>query len=70
VDEVFLLDIQWTDEACFTREGVVSVHNRHLSARDNPRAIRGRGYEARFSVSGWAGVVGDIVMGPHLLPAD
>jgi hypothetical protein len=32
-DELLLHNILWTDEACFTREGVFSVHNSHLWAR-------------------------------------
>jgi hypothetical protein len=52
----------------FTREGLFSVHNSHLWARDNPHAIRERGYRVRFSVSLWAGIVGDIVVGSYLLP--
>jgi hypothetical protein len=59
-DELFL-HILWTDEACFTREGVFNVHNSHLWAQDNPHAIRERGYQVRFSVSVWAGIVGDIL---------
>jgi hypothetical protein len=67
-DELFLHNILWTDEACLTREGVFKAHISHLWARDNPHAIRERGYQFRFSVSVWAGIVGDIVMGPYLLP--
>jgi hypothetical protein len=66
-DELFLHSILWTD-ACFTREGVFNVLNSHLWARDNPHAIRERGYQVRFIVSVWAGIVGDIVVGPYLLP--
>jgi hypothetical protein len=40
----------------------------HLWARDNPHAIRKRGYQVRFSVSVWAGISWDIVLGPYLLP--
>jgi hypothetical protein len=67
-DELFLHNILWTDEACFTREGVFNVHNSHLWKRDNPHAIRERGYQVRFSVSVWAGIVGVTVVGPYLLP--
>jgi hypothetical protein len=67
-DKFFLHNILWTDEACFTREGVFNVHNSHLWARDNPHAIRERGCQVCFRVSVWAGIVGDIVVGPYLLP--
>jgi hypothetical protein len=67
-DELLLHNILWwTDEACFTREGVLSVHS-HLWARDNPHAIRERGYQVRFSVNVWVVIVGDIVVGLYLLP--
>jgi hypothetical protein len=46
---------------------VFNVHNSHLWARDNPHAIRERGYKVRFGVRIWAGIVGDIV-GPYMLP--
>jgi hypothetical protein len=52
----------------FTREGVFNVHYRHLWARDKPHAIREREYQVRFIVSVWAVIVGDIVVGPYLLP--
>jgi hypothetical protein len=32
----------WMDEECFMREGVLSAHNRHLWAWDNPHVIRER----------------------------
>jgi hypothetical protein len=67
-DEVFLHNILWTDETCFTHEGVFNVHNSHFWAWDNPHAIREHGCQVRFSVSIWANIVGDIVVGPYLLP--
>jgi hypothetical protein len=53
---------------CFTSEDVFNVHNSCLWARDNPHAIRERGYRVRFSFSVWDGIVGDIVVAPYLLP--
>jgi hypothetical protein len=64
----FLHNILWTDEACFTREVVLNARSIHLWARDNRHAIRERGYQVRFVVSVWAGIVRDIVVGRHLLP--
>jgi hypothetical protein len=66
--ELFLHNILWTDKACFTRKDLFKVHNSRLWARDNPHTIRERGYQVRFSVSVLAGIVGDIVVGPYLLP--
>jgi hypothetical protein len=64
-NELFLHNILWTDEACFTREGLFNVH---VLARNNPHAVSERGYQVRFSLSVWAGIVGIIVVGPYLLP--
>jgi hypothetical protein len=67
-DELFLHKILWTDKACFTREGVFIVHNNHIWAWDNPHAIREHGYKVHFSISVWAVIIRDIVVGPCLLP--
>lgn len=47
----------------FTREVVLSVINSHLTARDSPHAICGRGYQVSFNVNFWDGIVGDTVVG-------
>jgi hypothetical protein len=62
--EPFLHIIVCRDEACFTSEGVFSVHNSHLWARDDPSVIREHGYQVCFTVSVRAGIVGDIAVGP------
>lgn len=38
-DELSVHTILWIGE-CFMLEGVFSVHNSHISARDNPRVVR------------------------------
>jgi hypothetical protein len=48
-------------------EGVFNVKNCHLWAWDNPHAICERVYHVRFSISIWAGIIGDIVVGSYLL---
>jgi hypothetical protein len=67
-NELFLLNILWTDKEWLTRVCVFNVHNSHLWARDNPLAVREREYQVRFTVGVRAGVVWDIVVGPCLLP--
>jgi hypothetical protein len=44
----------------------VYVHNSYFWARGNPRDALEYGYRARV----WAGIVGDLVVGPCLLPND
>jgi hypothetical protein len=48
---------------------VFIVHNSHAWAWDNPHAISEHGYEVCFTISVWAEIVGEIVMGLNLLPA-
>jgi hypothetical protein len=68
MDEVFLHNILWADKACFTCEAVFCVHNSHLWAWDNPHTIHECVYQVHFTISVWAGIIGNIVMGPLLLP--
>lgn len=67
-DGNFLLKILWTDEAMFTRRGVVNFHNYHVWAHENPRAIRPTHFQHEFSVNVWLGIIGDNICGPHILP--
>jgi hypothetical protein len=67
-DDLFVRNIFWTGEACFTCEGVFNINSNHLWAQDNSYAICECQYQVRFSVSIWAGFIRDIVMGPYLLP--
>jgi hypothetical protein len=67
-NEFFLHNILCTDEACFTREGVFSLYSNHLWALDKPQTICQRGCEVHLSVSVWAVIDGDIVVGNNLTP--
>jgi hypothetical protein len=42
-DELFLHNIRWKGEACFTRQGVFNANNSQLWAQINPHAIHERG---------------------------
>jgi hypothetical protein len=42
---LFTHNILWTDEGCFTCEGVVSIYNSHFWAWDNSHAICELGYQ-------------------------
>jgi hypothetical protein len=66
-DELFLHNILWTDKACFTPDSVFNTLNSHLWAQDNPHTICKHGYWVHFSVSVWAGITRNIVMGTCLL---
>lgn len=68
VDPEFLSRILFTDEAQFTRDGVVNYHNVHIWALENPHMIRESRHQEQFSVNIWAGIVGDTLIGPFILP--
>lgn len=60
--------ILFTDEASFTRDGVLNLHNMHVWAHENPRCTRAHASQRRFSINVWAGIIGDMLIGPYLLP--
>lgn len=64
----FLNTILWTDESCFTRRGVVNLHNQHVWAHENPHAIRARNFQVEFSVNVWLGIYNNDLFGPYFLP--
>lgn len=66
----FLSFILFSDEATFTKEGIFNSHNAHFYAYkgDNPHVTRIRGFQERFSINTWIGVVGDNLIGPVELP--
>jgi hypothetical protein len=56
------------DQAPFKRAGIVNFHNIHIWAHQNPNAICPRNLKCEFSVSVWAGVFENRLIGPYLLP--
>ncbi|KAH0812983.1 hypothetical protein GEV33_009808 [Tenebrio molitor] len=64
----FLSIILTTDEAGCTRDGVFNSHNTHIWSEENPHQIRERGFQQRFSTNVWAGIIGNRLIGPHVLP--
>jgi len=61
-------NILFTDEACFTRRGVTNFHNEHLYADENPHAIKVRHFQQEFKINVWAGIIGNFIIGPVILP--
>jgi hypothetical protein len=59
----------FTDEACFTRSGILNVHNAHTWADENPRQTRNMRHQHQFLINVWAGIVGDHLFGPNVSKA-
>lgn len=64
----FLENIFFTDESCFTRNGVVNFHNLHIWSDENPRETRPNSFQRQFSINVWAGIIGNCMIGPIELP--
>ena len=60
--------ILWTDESQFTRDGITNFHNLHAWAPENPHLKKQTSFQHRFSVNVWAGVIGNNLIGPFILP--
>jgi hypothetical protein len=67
--EYFLaLSVLFTDEACFSRDDIINIHNQHQWAEENPHGVIHSRHQQQFSINVLAGIVGDCVVGPHVLP--
>lgn len=62
-DPNFLSRVLFSDEAMFGREGCFNAHNWHVWAEENPHALFHRGFQERFSINLWAGLLGDRLVG-------
>lgn len=60
----------FTDESSFTRDGIFNTKNSHVWDEENPFAVVERGHQIRFKVNVWAGVIGDTLIGPYILPTN
>ena len=69
IDPMFIRRVLFPDEALFTRGIIINAHNMHMWAYDNPHTTTVRGYQHRFSVKVWCGIVDNHVLGPHVLPS-
>jgi hypothetical protein len=68
VEEPFPMFVLFSDEATFTREGIFNSRNSHVWAEENPRGTLSRGRQEHFGVNVWAGIVGEQLIGPYILP--
>lgn len=57
-----------TDEAHFSRDGILNYHNHHEWRQLNPHATSVRSHQQQFSLNVWCGIVGNHLLGPHFLP--
>lgn len=63
-DATFLSKILWTDEATFTSNGNVNLHNMHYWSASNPHWLREVDYQNRWAVNVWCGILNKKIIGP------
>jgi hypothetical protein len=55
----FVANILFTNEAAFTRDGIVNFQNTHLWVDDNPHTTMASRHQHQFSNNVWVGTLGD-----------
>jgi hypothetical protein len=68
-EENFSKHVLFSDEASFSRDGMFNLHNSYEWQAGNPHIIREHGYQQRYSVNVWAGIVHNHLIGPYILPS-
>lgn len=64
INNEFLRNILWTDEAAFTTSGIFNRQNRRIWQIENPRAIEQIQRQGRQTLGVWCGILGDKIIGP------
>uniref|UniRef100_T1ITT9 DUF4817 domain-containing protein n=1 Tax=Strigamia maritima TaxID=126957 RepID=T1ITT9_STRMM len=63
-DPDFTTNILWSDEAQFSRNGVVNRHNAHYWAENNPRWLHQTTFQVNWRVNAWCGIYNTQILGP------
>lgn len=64
----FVNSVLFTDEANFSRNAIMNIHNNHVWSQENPHATVETRFQHNFSVNVWAGIIDDYLIGPYFLP--
>lgn len=64
----FINNILFTDEACFTRSGIINLKNSHIYSEENPHSTATKHYQHEFRINVWMGIIDDFLIGPALFP--
>nr|XP_012145923.1 PREDICTED: uncharacterized protein LOC105663164 [Megachile rotundata] len=67
-DESFLSRILFTDDASFNRHKIFNFHNSYVWNEENPHATLAINTQRQFSLNIWAGILGNDLIGPIVLP--
>ena len=67
-DPHFIENIVFTDETDLKKNGIVNFHNTHVWSDENLHVIEEFRNQHQFCINIWAGIVGDRIKGPYVLP--
>jgi hypothetical protein len=70
LDDNFLENVLFRDEACFSNRGDVNKHNCHYYAQNNPRRIREGHFQTVDSTNVWCEILGNKIIGRHFFAKD
>lgn len=62
----FMSQVLWTDEASFSSDGNLNIHNAHYWSANNPHWMLQIEHQNRWSVNVWCGILGDNIIGPFV----
>ena len=60
--------ILWTDEATFTKNGIINLRNSHIWNTENPHAVVVSHFQHELRVNVWLGLMRGRLFGPVILP--
>ena len=60
--------VLYTNEASFNQDLIFNNRNMHVGQKSNPHRTVSLRRQNRFNVNVWAGIIGDHIIGPYLLP--
>jgi hypothetical protein len=67
-EHFFVSKVFFTDEAHFGTDAIINIHNQHQWTEENPHVVIHSRHQQQFSINVWACIVGDCLIGPHVLP--
>lgn len=66
--QIIISSILFTDEAAFSRDGILNLHNMHHWSDENPHQTVIRSHQYGFSINVWAAIIDNYLIGPFRLP--
>ncbi|XP_066157166.1 uncharacterized protein [Euwallacea fornicatus] len=60
--------VLFTDEATFTRRGVINHRNKHAWDTENPHLTTERHFQHEFKINVWCRIIDNYFVGPYVLP--